>query len=58
MTLHLRPVREAIEKAKAQKTQQLRDEVEELRISRLQSQGRIPRHFEQHARFALTAERE
>lgn len=56
MTLHLRPVREAIEKAKIETTRRLRDEVEEGRISRLQSQGRVPRHFDQHARFKQTAE--
>lgn len=45
MTLHLRPVRESIEKAKAETTRRLRDELAEEAISRLQSQGRVPRHW-------------
>ena len=56
MTLTLRPVREAIEKARIETTRRLRDEIEEARISRLQSEGKIARHFKSHARFALTAE--
>ena len=56
MTLHLRPVREAIEKAKIETTRRLRDEVEECRISRLQSEGKIARHFKESRQFFTTGD--
>lgn len=54
--IHLRPVREAIEKAKIETTRRLRDEVEEYRISRLQSEGKIARHFKAHRHFITTGD--
>jgi hypothetical protein len=56
--IHLRPVREAIEKARIETTSRLRDEIEEARISRLQSEGKIARHFKASQQFKQTAEAE
>jgi len=54
--IHLRPVRETIEKAKADTTRRLRAEIEEQRISHLQSEGKIARHFKASRTFKLTGE--
>jgi hypothetical protein len=53
--IHLRPVRETIEKAKLQTTQRLRDEIEDEKISR-DLVGKHHRRVQASARYKQTGE--